>query len=145
MTGLKTGGFTNPPHPHFAKAFNCLCDTDWSSIPDGRFEIDGDDVFAIVDRRTGKGMNEATLEIHRRYIDIQFLVSGEDVMGFTPLSDCLLGQPFDQDRDVGFFEDRPASWFEVKENCFAIFYPTDAHAPMGTESDFHKVVVKVAV
>ena len=130
-------------HRFFPTAFECLCGTDWSKIDDGRFEIAGDDVFAIVDRRMGKGKQDATLEVHRQYIDIQYLVRGSDVMGYRPLLDCCQPRPFDVDRDVAFFGDPPESWFDVKSNCFAIFYPTDAHAPMGTTTEFHKVVVKV--
>lgn len=142
-------------HALFQTAFNCLVQTDWSKIDNGRFEIDGEDVFAIVDRRRGKGLNDAILEIHRQYIDIQFLFRGSDVMGYRPLSDCSQHDSFnsfdsfntfntfDKDLDVGFLSDRPTTWFDVKENCFSVFYPTDAHAPMGTENDFHKVVVKV--
>jgi len=130
-------------HPLFPVAFECLCKTDWAQVENGRFDISGDDVFAIIDRRRGKGIDEAKLEVHRQYIDIQFLVGGSDVMGYLPLLDCRDSEGFDTDQDIGFFQDRPASWFDLNESCFAIFYPTDAHAPMGTEGDFHKVVVKV--
>ncbi len=132
-------------HPLFPAAFACLLETDWSQVNNGRFEISGEDLFAIVDRRSGKGIDNARLEVHRQYIDIQFLVHRSDVMGYRPLSDCHRPETFDTGRDVGFFADPPASWFSVNEGCFAIFYPTDAHAPMGTDSDFHKVVVKVRV
>lgn len=132
-------------HRFFTIGFECLRSTDWSKVADGRFEISGDDVFAIVDRRRGKGKQDAKLEVHRKYIDVQYLVSGGDVMGYRAMSDCRSPEPFDVDRDVAFFGDRPESWFDVKPNCFAIFYPTDAHAPMGTTEEFHKVVVKVRV
>ena len=130
-------------HSLFPLAFECLSKTDWSSVDDGRFSISGEDVYAIVDRRRGKGTDDAKLEVHREYIDIQFLVKGIDVMGYCPLLDCQAPEAFEADRDVGFFRDRPATWLEVGESCFAIFYPTDAHAPMGTDGKFHKVVVKV--
>jgi len=130
-------------HPLFPVAFECLCKTDWAQVENGRFDISGDDVFAIIDRRRGKGIDEAKLEVHRQYIDIQFLVGGSDVMGYLPLLDCRDSEGFDTEKDIGFFQDRPPSWFDLNESCFAIFYPTDAHAPMGTEGDFHKVVVKV--
>lgn len=130
-------------HSFFPIAFECLESHDWSQVPDGRFEIAGEDVFAIVDRRTGKGTADARLEIHRRYIDIQFLISGNDVMGYRPLADCRFAEPFCDERDVGFLGDRPTTWVDVQQDCFAIFYPWDAHAPMGTDGHFHKVVVKV--
>jgi YhcH/YjgK/YiaL family protein len=132
-------------HSLFSIGFECLQDTDWSNVADGRFEISGDDVFAIVDRRIGKGKQTAALEVHRRYIDIQYMVRGRDVMGYRALTDCYSPETFDVDRDVAFLGERPQSWFDVKQNCFAIFYPTDAHAPMGTTEEFHKVVVKVRV
>ena len=130
-------------HSLFPLAFKCLCETDWSLIDDGRFSISGEDIFAIVDRGRGKGTDNAKLEVHREYIDIQFLAEGADVMGYCPLIDCRDPETFEEDRDVGFFRDRPATWLHVGQSCFAIFYPADAHAPMGTEGDFLKVVVKV--
>ena len=130
-------------HSLFPLAFECLTQTDWSIIDEGRFSISGEDVFAIVDRRRGKGTDDAKLEIHRQYIDIQYLVEGADVIGYCPLLDCRAPDPFEDDQDIGFFRDRPATWLNIDESCFAIFYPTDAHAPMGTKDEFLKVVVKV--
>ena len=130
-------------HSLFPLAFACLAKTDWTKVEDGRFSISGEDVFAIVDRRRGKGTDNAKLEVHREYIDIQFIVQGEDLMGYRPLFDCQSPEPFDADRDVGFFADRPATWVGIQENCFTIFFPTDPHAPMGSDGEFQKVVVKV--
>lgn len=130
-------------HPLFEAAFECLEHTDWSVVDNGRFNIAGEDVFGIVDRRRGKGVDNAVLEIHRRYIDIQFLITGNDVMGYRPLIQCSQHQPFNDEKDIGFLDDRPISWVDVGRSCFAIFYPQDAHAPMGTSEEFHKVVIKV--
>jgi YhcH/YjgK/YiaL family protein len=133
-------------HPLFSKAFEFLKSTDLTKFADGKHAIDGDDLFAIVARGPGRGRQHSPLEFHRRYIDIQFVVSGEDTMGWLPLADCQrISQPYDADKDLGFYFDRPTSWLLVPTGGFAIFFPEDAHAPLAGESIVHKVVLKIAV
>lgn len=124
--------------------FDFLRQPDLSALADGRHEIDGDDVFAIVARGIGRGQADSPLEFHRRYLDIQYVVSGLDLIGWLPLSECKhpAGE-FDTERDLGFVADRPATWLRVSPEGFAIFFPEDAHAPLGGSGPYHKVVVKV--
>ncbi len=133
-------------NPHFAKAFEFLGRTDLAELPDGRHEIDGDNVFAVVLREPGRGREGVTLEAHRKYIDIQFCVAGIDEMGWRPLAECTGdGQGFDESNDLEFFTETPAGWASVPPGSFAIFFPSDAHAPMGGVGDLHKIIVKLAV
>lgn len=135
-----------PLHPGFAAGFAFLRREDLASLAEGRYDIDGDRVFAVVARAAGRGHEQSPLEIHRRYIDIQFTIGGEDRIGWMPASDCRqVASPFDEKQDFGFFDDQPASWFAVAPGIFAVFYPKDAHAPLATSGLVHKVVVKVAV
>ena len=56
-----------------------------------------------------------------------------------------VSSPYDAEKDVQFFFDRPATWLAVTRGLFAVFYPEDAHAPLATLGPIHKAVVKVAV
>lgn len=133
-------------HPDFEKAFAFLHETDLPNLPDGRHEIDGDRVFAIAAHDLGRGQAGAKLEFHRRYIDIQYVVGGFDLMGWLDLAECRKpAGSFDEDRDLGFFEDAPVTWARIAAGSFAVFFPEDAHAPLGTSSPVHKVVIKIAV
>ncbi len=135
-----------PLHPKFASAFEFLRRTGLARLPNGRHDIDGERLFAIVSRDQGRGREKSMLEAHRHYIDIQFVLSGEECIGWMPTADCQrVSSPYDDQKDVTFFFDRPATWLVVAPSAFAIFYPEDAHAPLATEGPIQKVVVKVAV
>lgn len=132
-------------HPCFAKAFTFLRDTDLAGLADGRIDLDGERLYALVMSLDGRGQDGAKSEVHRRYIDIQVVVSGEEVMGWSPLAACRQPLPFDASKDVGFFADAPASWVLVPAGSFALFFPEDVHAPLAGVGRVKKVVVKVAV
>jgi YhcH/YjgK/YiaL family protein len=97
-------------------------------------------------RGQGQGHKGAKLEAHRRYIDIQYCVTGSDVIGWKPASTCRdPEQAYDEQKDLQFFRDAADSWVTIPQGSFGIFCPEDAHAPAGAEGPIHKVVVKVAV
>lgn len=136
----------SPLHAGFADVFEFLRRADLAKLADGRHEIDGERLFAIVSRVEGRGREKALLEAHRRYIDVQFVISGQDCIGWMPTADCeRVASPYDPEKDLEFFFDRPATWLAVSTGAFAIFYPEDAHAPLATSGPIHKAIVKVAV
>jgi len=133
-------------HPAFGRAFAFLASVDLDALSPGRNEIDGDAMFVILDRKDGRGRDGARIEAHRRYIDIQFTISGQEEIGWTPLASCA--EPdgaFDEAKDVGFFADRPSAWLRVPPGSFAIFFPEDAHAPLAGHGALVKAIVKIAV
>jgi biofilm protein TabA len=133
-------------YPGLARGFEFLRQPGLANHPDGKLEIDGDRLFAIFAHEEGRGRDGAYLEFHRRYIDIQFVIEGSEVIGWQPLATCQqVKQVYDQDRDLGFFSERPTNWLEVSPGSFAIFFPHDAHAPLASSGPVHKVVIKVAV
>ncbi len=135
-----------PLHRDFACVFEFLARPDLASLAAGKHEIAGQRVFAIVAHDAGKGHDRARLEFHRRYIDIQYVVSGVEQIGWRKLSTCgATPASLDDAKDIGFCDDRPDTWLTLPPNHFAILYPHDAHAPLAGEGPVHKVVVKVAV
>jgi YhcH/YjgK/YiaL family protein len=131
-------------HPRFAEAFRFLTETHLTDLAPGRHEVDGDRLYAMVIRAPGTGCEEARLEAHRRYIDIQYSVDTTDVIGWRHAPTCGL-MSIDEEKDVGFSDAEPNAWVAVAPRMFAVFFPEDAHAPMGGEGELHKVVMKVAV
>lgn len=133
-------------HPLFRLGMEFLGRPDLESLTGGRHEIDGDRVFALVNRDPGRGHAGARLETHRKYIDIQYLVSGREEIGWRPTDQCQqVSEPYSDTRDILFFADQPQTWIELPVGKFMIFYPQDAHAPLAATGDNLKVVIKVAV
>ena len=130
----------------FAEAFEFLRSADLAALPDGRHPFGSEGLYAMVMRRDGKGRDGTGLEAHRRYIDIQLSVAGCDCIGWKDAGGCADGsEGYDPDKDMELFSARPEVWIETPPGTFAVFFPQDAHAPMGADESLHKVVVKVPV
>lgn len=133
-------------HPGFRDTFEFLRRNDLGQRPDGRHEMAGDRLFVVIARDQGRGREKSLLEFHRKYIDIQFVIDGSDSIGWLPTAKCeRIATAYDPEKDLGFYYDRPDTWLELFAGHFAVFYPDDAHAPLGTEAPVHKAVVKVLV
>ncbi len=133
-------------HPWFARVFEYLRGTDFMMLSLGRHAVQGEQLFAIVEHCAGRTREEAKLECHRRYIDIQLVLEGVDEMGWKPVADCVdPATDYDEARDIRFFNDTPSSWIATPPGAFCIFFPEDAHAPLVSSGHIRKVVMKVAV
>jgi biofilm protein TabA len=145
-------------HAGFVDAFRALSDPEIASLPAGRHSINGERLYLIVGRDTGRGRHRARLESHRRYIDIQLTLAGQEEIGWLPLADCLASlattqplaashgdEPYDGGRDIAFYSARPETWLALPPGTFAIFFPEDAHAPLAGQDEIVKVVAKVAL
>jgi YhcH/YjgK/YiaL family protein len=132
--------------PNFVKAIEFIRNNDLGSLPLGRNEICGDQVYANVMEIQPKTKEEARLEIHRRYIDIQIPVTGDELMGYTPLNE--LPEPaYVEADDAALYPAGLAArdYFNVKNDQFVVFFPQDGHAPAITPVPLKKIVVKVAL
>jgi biofilm protein TabA len=135
-----------PLHKGFAKAFEFLVRADLQELPEGKYEIDGESVYAIVAIDPGRQTEDAMLETHEKYIDIQLVLEGTDNMGWRPKLSCE--EPtgrYDEESDLQLFADTPDAWLATQSGAFAIFFPEDAHMPLISSGQIHKVVVKIAV
>lgn len=110
----------------------------------GQYELDGIRLMVNVDLAAAKSKNEAKLEAHRKYLDIQICLSGSEIIGWKSLDECSApADSFNQEKDFIFYDDPIDTWIHVPEKHFTIFYPNDAHAPMVGEGTFYKLVFKV--
>jgi biofilm protein TabA len=149
-------------HPGLAAGFYFLRRVMTEGAAPGRFELDGDHLFAIVSQDEGKGRGAAKLESHRRYIDIQMplpllaegdtsglpspSLSADEVIGWKAVADCRdVETPYDEGRDISFYRDVPETWLTLPPGVFAVFFPDDAHAPLAGQGSVLKAIVKVAV
>lgn len=133
-------------HQGFARAFAFLGRPDLKELPVDTYAIDGKRVFAMVAREPGGKKEDSLLETHERYIDIQLVLAGTDTMGWSPKSWCKRPSAlYDPETDLQFFLDEPAVWLPTPGGAFVIFFPEDAHMPLISSGQIHKVVVKIAV
>jgi len=139
-----------PSLPGFRAAVEFLmnCPADH---PDGTVEIDGRNVYAIIQSyETRQEKDAPRFEAHRRYIDIQYLLDGSELMGWAPLDKVSVTEPYNETKDILFGTvDAAASAFTFFSSGQAIvLFPSDAHAPglaKGRPHSVKKVVVKILV
>ena len=134
-------------HPRLGEGLEFLRTADLAALPLGRHEIEGERLFAIVDEYVTRPPERCRLEAHRRYHDIQYLVSGRERIGYAPLERVRIVEPHDEARDVAFF-DGEYDTLTLHPGTFAIFAPHDVHAPqmmIDRPEQVRKVVVKVEV
>jgi biofilm protein TabA len=136
--------------PGIGRALEYLADTDFAKLPDGKYEIDGQRMFAIVQRYRPKPVDRIVWESHRKFIDVQYMAHGAERMGYAPLSDLLaVKQEYDPQRDIVFY-DVQGDLFTVSKGSFVVFAPQDVHAPglaldgPAAGEEVIKVVVKIA-
>jgi len=130
-------------------AFEFLEANAGKSLPEGRVEIDGDRLFALVQTYPPKPVAEAEFEAHRRYADVQYIAAGAEMIGWAPTDGLEVTTPYDDAKDIGFYA-QPARYTPaaVPAGSFAVFYPQDAHMPccrLDSDEPVHKIVVKVAL
>ena len=135
--------------PRFARAFAFLQQLPADAAV-GRHEIDGEEIYAFVQQHHTKPISEKLLEVHRKYIDIQYMVKGREIIGWAPLAEmkeCTM--PFDASKDAALYKCIPEMVsVPVRPGQFALVFPEDAHAPScawDAPAQVLKVVVKVMV
>ncbi|OGR68028.1 MAG: hypothetical protein A2081_02685 [Elusimicrobia bacterium GWC2_61_19] len=147
---LETVGRQAVPSPGIEKALAFLRRPDVRALPDGKYEIDGERVFAIVQRYETAAPARPRYEAHRKYIDLQFIAAGAEVIGWAPLGLLAVTEPYDAAKDICFGAVPAGKDAAVRLGAgqLAVLYPEDAHAPRlaaGAPGPVTKIVVKVLV
>ena len=134
-------------NPHFGTAFKFLRETDLRSLPLGKVEIDGDNVFAFVSSPELKPFGERECEVHRKYIDIHTPIVGEETFGSFTMTEKELALPFNEKDDYALFKAKAEPITIRQGEYVAYFPPYGAHAPatwLGAQpKEFRKICVKV--
>jgi len=131
-------------HPRFAKAFEYILKTEFSMLADGKYLIENEEIFALVQEYNTKDPLEAKLEAHRKYIDIQYIHSGAELIGVAPFNNQtpIIDEP---EKDITFYEGE-ASYVKLETGMFAIFFTGDLHMPglrITQAGKIKKVVIKI--
>ena len=112
----------------FAKAFEFLKTHDIRTMEPGRHDIDGDDVFILVQEYTSKTIDNCGLESHRGYADVHYVAEGFEYLGYASRSRCREIVPYDPKPDASFYE-KECQYILLQKDDIAIVFPQDAHMP----------------
>jgi len=130
-------------------ALDYLAETDFTGMGAGKYTVDGEKVFALVQTPDTKPKNQAHWEAHRNYIDIQYLLYGEEMIGLQNIAFLTESERYHDGNDIVFYHENEKGFFpELVPDSFVICFPTDAHMPLICTSEpqhIKKVVVKVEV
>ena len=129
-------------NPLFPRAFDFLLSTDLQSLELGKNVLEPDRLIVNVVQTSPKPIEEAKLETHRDFIDIQVPLSGNETMGYTS-ADRLPDAPYDPADDISFYPGAADDYFTIHPGQFAIFFPSDGHAPAISPSGVKKIIIKV--
>ncbi len=132
--------------PRFKRAFEYLRDTDLVNLPAGKYELEENRLFVVVQEYSTKPAGQGKWEAHRRYIDIQYIVQGTEKICYAPLSRVQQGE-YNETKDFLALS-ATGDYLTLQSGDFMVFFPEDAHMPnMAIEepSAVKKAVVKIAV
>ena len=149
FTSLADAARNDVTSARMAKALEFLARPDLAELAPGRHEIMGDEVFANVQELTTVRPGEKNYEAHRRYADVHYVISGEELMGVAPVGECEPVGEFSEADDFGLYVpgDREA-WATLRPGDLVVTPPCDAHKPgccPGEPAQLKKVCVKVLV
>ena len=131
------------------KAIAYVTNTDFDKVEDGVYEIEGRKLYAQVFTHTSKPKEECNPELHRKYLDVQFWICGEELFGIAPsngVGKCI--EEIDE-RDLYFYDGvENESFVHAVKGCYAVFFTNDVHRPGvcidGKPLTYRKVVIKVS-
>jgi len=108
-----------------------------------------EDLFYMLQRYQTGPAKEPKIEAHKQYIDIQYVVSGEEILQYSPITDLNLVDPYNEQKDVAFYK-TPANINEIilTSGMFCILFPQDGHnlrIQVNEPKAIFKVLIKVKI
>ena len=130
---------------YWNEAFDFLKTHDLNTIAKGKYTVDGDNVTVSVTIDSSKNLDKTSWESHRKYIDLQYVIEGEELMGICPVADAKVTNPYNEKKDAANYT-AEGKIYSATRNAFFLFFPGDAHRPNitpGGNKPVKKIVVKV--
>lgn len=134
--------------PDLWKAAFQYLSTGLSEVEAGKYPLKGDEAVALVSEYQTKKQEDAKWESHRKFIDLQYVINGEEKMGLLPLEKSKLAGEYRKDQDVILFGEQEGEYFVANPGVFFLFFPDDVHRPcirIGDSVPVKKLVIKIAV
>ena len=146
---LENAGLYGALGQRIAKGLALLNDQSVLNAAPGKYEVDGENIFYMVQEYETLPVEDGQLEIHRKYMDIQFVVSGTECIGYALLEGLTETMAYDGENDAALYEHVPSmSKLILKQGMFAIFWPNEPHMPCRRIDEpvkVKKIVVKVRI
>lgn len=143
---LKNSSKYTNVHPRFKQAFDFLLSNDLAALSLGKIELDGSNLVVNIVDAKGKTIEEARMETHNKFIDIQVPIGAIETMGWKSTSKLeTITDAYNETKDLTFYADVATTILHVQPFEFAVFFPDDGHQPGIGTGIFRKVIVKVRV
>lgn len=131
------------PNLYLDKAFDFILKTNFSKLSPGKIEID-DEMYGIIIRPGTCVNTNSKLEVHRKYLDLHYVITGSEVFGCMNIDECLEPEGvFNEREDFQLFQDITFNKLVLNAGHFVVFYPEDAHVPSLSTRELAKIVIKV--
>lgn len=130
---------------YWDEAFAFLKNNDLTKLAPGKYPIDDDNVYASVTEDPTKDYDQSKWESHKKYIDLQYVISGEEKIGVTPVADVKVTEPYDAAKDIAHYSGT-GKIYDAKPGTFFLFFPGTAHRPnitTGGNKRDKKIVIKI--
>ena len=129
-------------------ALEYLKSNSFDNLKIGKHQIQGDEIFLLMNKYETKSNSSDFLEIHKKYIDVQFMIEGSEIIDYAPFNNQEIVKEYDDEGDYSFYKENDVTHLVFKSGMFAIFLPTDLHMPGvidKTTSLVKKIVIKVLI
>jgi len=127
------------------KAFAFLRDSDLTKLKPGKYTIDGTNVYATITEAPSKEFEASAWESHRKYIDLQYVIKGQETIGVAPVSKATVTKPYSETSDSANY-DVQGQYYIAMPGTFFLFFPGDAHRPNIKVAGYDvvkKIVIKI--
>jgi len=134
--------------PRIKTSLEYISKTDFSAMEPGKYEIDGSNIFVLVQAYDSIPKEQGKWECHRKYIDIQYIAEGIEQIGVNSISKMKVTTEYNPEKDIAFLGG-DGDYITFSKGSYGIFFPEDAHqpkiAPGNVPGKVKKVVVKIKV
>ena len=148
IDNIKNCGIYFPLGKRLEQALKFICDTDFSNYNAGKYPINSNYLFFLVNEYRTKQINDCLLESHKKYYDLQFMFKGKEKIGHSLLTNQKITKTYDSENDYVLYKPEYLSVIKLLEGEFAVFFPDDLHMP-GIKYDepenIKKIVVKILI
>ena len=145
---LKNNHLYESISPRIKKSLEYITKTDFSAMEPGRYELDGSNIFALVQAYDSIPREQGKWECHRNYIDIQYIAEGVEQIGVNNIGKMKVTTEYNPEKDVAFLSGE-GDYVTFSKGSYGIFFPEDAHqpkiAPGNVPGKVKKVVIKIKV
>ena len=128
------------------KVFSFVKNTDLNQLEVGKYTID-ENCIAIISEYETKNVEDGKIESHLNNIDLQYVISGEEYMGLVPEEKATVTVPYNEVKDVIFYESDAIEFHVADSTSFFLFFPGDIHQPSidinGEKRQVKKLVAKI--